>query len=152
MIARVHPKGLPSTSSDAASTDGALQSDMQLRVYTLSSLHSLLCTLAPMFELTSCYSYSDIYTDDWDPYEYELSWPYPAPSLTQIDFAHRRGHNGELSSEHGVPSPVHHPYVMTEDDGRRNWNELYKVPLRVQEEWEDVDAVVLVLRKKQLVN
>jgi len=109
---------------------------MSLRVYTLSSLHTLLCSLAPLFSLGGVFNYADIYEPAWrasDP-RAALPYPYPAPSLAQL-----------ASPAHPAPK---HPFVPRAT--QRNWNRVYPVSKSVKDVWDGVEAVVVVLRKEEL--
>jgi len=138
------------SSSPSASPSAPLLSLMSLRVYTLSTLHSLLCALSPLFTLAGVYSYSDIYDPDWDAAEYEIDWPFPTPDVEQL-----RAVDDEGEEEINAPTAngYHHssPITLRVPRRHRNWNRLYRdVRREVRMQWEDVDAVVLVLRKKAI--
>lgn len=117
---------------------------MTLRVYSLSSLHTLLCALSPLWRLESAFSYSDIYSDEWSTEEeWTLPWPFPTPSVEQLQGMGME----EASEEHGARPSV--CPVPSERSMRRNWSRVHTVSRVAHQAWEDVDAVVLVLRRTE---
>lgn len=167
MIARVSKKDDPAAdaavgtdaSSSAATPSPSsppLQTDMSLRVYTLSSLHSLLCGLSRLFHLTACYNYSDIYDAEWSAaVECQLTWPFPLPSEDQISKKESGAAAGvgaastaaAAAAAASSSASAAAPAISSPLPAPRNWNRVYRVPRIVRAQWEDVEAIVIVLRK-----
>ena len=131
---------------------------MCLRVYTLSSLHSLLCALSGWFSLVTTYPYADIYDAEWSAADEEckLQWPYPTPCMEHLKPKQSANTAASPSSEasqsgssaaNGTLSAEVSAAAALLSQPQRNWNRVFRVEPHVREQWQDVEAVVLVLRR-----
>ncbi len=152
MIARVHVTCPPSSTTAPtpaeASSPPPLQTDMSLRVYTLSSLHTLLSSLSPWFSLEATYAYADIYHKGWNAAEEgcRLTYPYPIPSVQHLT----KSSGDQAESNLTDSKTLLETSVAALSEPQRNWNRVFPVAPSVRDEWEDVEALLLVLRRREL--
>lgn len=157
------------TSAPTAATNGApplqlqqekiVESVMTLRVYTLSSLHTMLCAISPLFRLVACYDYALIYDPVWraDDAEWQLPWPWPRPTCEHIrPKTEEERRNQQLQNAYfqqqcdaGTSSSTYTQPPLYWPKQQRNWNNVFPTSPHVREQWDGVEAVVLVLKRVQ---